>query len=97
MLSEDQTKDLFRHEQKECFNLFDEKQQQYGNTIHKTGLLGATVELIGAVARLPIMVLRNPTHGRDVQKKLRDVLMDIHNYAVIGLVMLDGDNWEGKE
>ena len=77
--------------------LFAQKNQQYGNSIEKTGVLGACVELIGAVARLPTMVIRNKTHGRSCENKLADVLMDIHNYANIALMMLHSGNWEGKE
>jgi hypothetical protein len=77
--------------------LFARKNRQYGNAIRHTGVLGAVVEIIGAAARLPAMVLRNTTHGRDIQAKLIDVLLDIHNYASIAIMMLHDDNWEGEE
>lgn len=80
-----------------CQELFAEKNEQYGNTIVKTGVLGACVELIGAVARLPKMVLKDAMHGRGQAEKLRDVLMDIHNYASIAIMMLDDNNYEGVE
>ena len=76
--------------------LFKIKNVQYDNTIERTGVLGAVVELIGAVARLPVMVLREPTHGRKIKDKLIDVLLDIHNYASIALMMIESENWEGK-
>jgi hypothetical protein len=79
-----------------CSELFAEKNAQYGNTIVKTGVLGASVELIGAVSRLPQMVLKSPAHGRNDPEKLRDVLMDIHNYATIALMMMTDYNWEGE-
>jgi len=77
-------------------HLFALKNKQYGNAITKTGVLGAVVELIGACARLPQMVLKAPDHGRSAKSKLFDVLLDIHNYANIALLMLDSDNWEGE-
>lgn len=80
-----------------CQELFAEKNKQYGDTIWKTGVLGACIELIGAVARLPMLVLRSPRHGRENKDSLKDVLMDIHNYASIGLMMLEANNWEGEE
>ena len=76
--------------------LFKYKNRQYGNSIEATGVLGAVVEIIGAVARLPAMVIRNPTFGQNRGTKLVDVLRDIHNYATIALVMIEKDNWSGK-
>lgn len=88
--------ELFAQQCAKSQTLFEEKNKAYGDTIWKTGVLGACVELIGAVARLPIMVVRNPTHGRDVKAKLIDVLRDILNYAAIALMMVEHDNWEGE-
>lgn len=77
-------------------HVFTKKNKQYGNAIAKTGVLGAVVELIGACARLPVMVLRAPDHGRSVRGKLLDVLLDIYNYASIAVMMVADDNWEGE-
>jgi hypothetical protein len=82
---------------KQCVLLFKLKNAQYGNSIEVGGVLGAAVELLGAPARLSRLVLHAPDHGRANKEKLRDVLMDIHNYATIAIMMLDDDNWEGKE
>ena len=82
---------------KVCGETFEKKNKAYGDAIWKTGVLGAVVELIGATARLPQMVLRNKQHGRDIKESLIDVLLDIHNYAAIGIMMVDADNWEGEE
>lgn len=93
----------FRGVENDCATLFDKKNKEYGNSIEATGVLGATIELIGAVARLPILILRNPTHGRDKFSAIRNVFMDIVNYGIIALMMLnetmpDGTpgNWEGR-
>lgn len=79
-----------------CYALFKRKNKQYGNSIATTGLLGAAVSIIGAAARLPIMVVSNSSHGRDISDKLKDVLMDIANYSIIAVMMILDDNWEGK-
>lgn len=79
-----------------CTELFEDKNDQYGNAIVKTGVLGATVELIGVINRLPNMVLKDTSHGREQAEKLRDIFMDIHNYASIAIMMLDDNNWEGE-
>lgn len=88
--------DLFDELCENSKELFRLKNAQYGDAIWYTGVLGAAVELIGAVARLPKLVLRNPTHGRDHKASLTDIFMDIHNYANIALMMLQADNWEGE-
>ena len=76
--------------------LFLIKNRQYGNSIVRTGVLGACVELIGACARLPQLVLKAMDHGRSTPEVLRDVFLDIHNYANIALMMLEQENWEGE-
>lgn len=96
-MTEHKSVELFKNVCKDCGMLFEAKNRAYGDTIWKTGVLGAVVELIGACARLPQMVLRNEYHGRDVNENLVDVLKDIHNYAAIGLMMIESDNWEGEE
>ena len=60
-------------------------------------MLGAIVELIGATARIATNGSSNKQHGRDIKESLIDVLLDIHNYAAIGIMMVDADNWEGEE
>jgi hypothetical protein len=80
-----------------CLELFERKNKEYGNTIVETGVLGASVELIGGVARLKQLVLRNPTHGADKDAELINVLMDLHNYSNIALMMLQENNFSGAE
>lgn len=72
------------------------KNQQYGNSIEWTGVLGAVVEIVAKTARLLTLVLRSPEHGRQDASAVRDSLLDLHNYAVIGLLMLEQNNWEGR-
>jgi len=81
----------------ESQELFKIKNAQYGDAIWSTGVLGATVEIIGATARLPQLVLRDPTHGRTNKQNLIDIFKDLHNYAIIALMMLQANNWEGEK
>lgn len=96
-MTEHNSSEKFKAICSKCGETFETKNKAYGDTIWKTGVLGAVVELIGATARLPQMVLRNSKHGRDIKENLLDVLLDIHNYAAIGIMMVDADNWEGEE
>jgi hypothetical protein len=75
--------------------LFREKNRQYGNAIVTTGVLGASIELIGAVARLRELVLKDQKHGATNIALLVDVFMDIHNYSNIAMIMLRDNNWDG--
>lgn len=82
---------------KACAELFSRKNEEYGDTIHRTGVLGATVELIGVVARLRKLVLQSHDFGESKSDTLIDIFMDIHIYAGIALMMLDDKNFIGKE
>jgi hypothetical protein len=59
-------------------------------------VLGAVVECVAKMARLRNLVLKSPNHGRDDKKAVYDSLLDLHNYAIIGLMMLEEENWDGK-
>jgi len=76
--------------------LFEEKNAQYGDSITATGLLGASVELVGTGARLRQMVIKDATHGEAHRQAVIDVLKDQVNYAIIGLIMLSEGNWDGE-
>ena len=80
----------------EALELFGSKNRQYGNAIDETGLLGATVELVGITARLKQLVIRDSLHGRQESDKIRPVLLDAINYAAIAIYQLDRHNWEGR-
>lgn len=77
-------------------SILAEKNKLYGDSIQETGLLGAVVECIAKVARLRMMVLKHPGHGRDFYNEIEDTLLDLHNYSVIALEMLAKGNWEGR-
>lgn len=77
--------------------LFARKNEQYGNAIEETGVVGAAVELVGCIARLRQLVLSSKDHGRAEREAIENVFRDAHNYANIGMMMLHQDNWEGKD
>jgi hypothetical protein len=79
-----------------CEKLFKQKNEQYDDTIAATGVLGASVELIGTVARLRKMVLQSSDGGKSQMSELADIYKDIHNYSNIALMMMNEDNWRGK-
>jgi len=81
--------------------LFETRNKQYGDAIKETGVLGATVELIAVTARLKQLVVKAPNHFPDhnapkQREQIRNALIDAHNYANIGLMMFDEENWNGE-
>lgn len=82
---------------REAYTTFVRKNQQYGDSIDETGVLGATVECIAKMARLRELVLGNPQAGFQAQPEVRDTFLDLLNYAAIGMAMVDKSNWRGIE
>lgn len=77
---------------------FTEKNAQYGDAVEETGLLGATIELIGCVARLRKLVLEvgGVPESEEDKRAIANALEDAHNYANIGIQMLYTKNWRGR-
>lgn len=76
--------------------LFEEKNRKYNSAFEAYGLLGVIFELMGAVSRLPGLVMWSSSHGADSATELRDILVDIHNYANMALICIDRQNWDGR-
>lgn len=76
--------------------LYKSSPAQYGAAFTQTGVLGAVVALTGDIARLQQMVLRREGHGRSNVAQVEDKLVDVAVQSIIGLMMLQEDNWEGK-
>lgn len=81
----------------ECRAILIERNKQYGNSIEWTGVLGAVVEIVAKTARLVQLVLRDSEHGRQNRIAVKDSFRDLHNYTVIGLEMLNKENWDGRD
>lgn len=80
----------------QAFQMFLEKNEQYGNAIEYTGVLGAVVAMTGDIARLRVMTLqRSGEPNLSEMLNIRDKLLDILVQAAIGILMLDKDNLKG--
>lgn len=88
--------DVFRKVCKAGEEIFVEKNDKYDDAIVSTGVLGASVELVGTVARLKKLVIKANDAGASHSTELVDIFKDIHNYANIALMMLSEDNWKGQ-
>ena len=79
--------------------VFEKKNAEYGDTVEETGLLGASVELVGCIARLRQLVLREGNlHDLEPSQKasIENALVDALNYSAIGLHMLRSGNMVGR-
>ena len=90
------TESVFRSECEIGAQLFLEKNTAYGNAFEIYGLLGVVCEILGAVNRLPQMVLWTADHGKSQKEKIIDILTDVHNFANMALMLIDHDNWDGR-
>ena len=73
--------------------LFLERNESYGDSIVRTGLLGAIVSVAGISARLEKMVLGSPDAGKSQEELIKDDIKDLLNYAAIAGIMIMDDNW----
>lgn len=87
----------FEAECREGQVLFAEKNAEYDSAFRKYGVLGVVMEIMGVVNRLPPMVIWQVDHGRSKREKLIDVFRDLHNFAVMALLCLGDDNWDGRK
>lgn len=75
--------------------LFERKNREYGSAIESGGLVGAVIEIIGIAARLHQLVIVSNSRDTEDLEQIKDKLLDAHNYANIGLIMLKNGNWRG--
>jgi hypothetical protein len=82
-----------------AYRVFQKKNEEYGDTVEQTGLLGASVEIIGGAARLQQLVLDSPDQVRFQHRKasILNVLVDLLNYAAIGMYMAQNNNLQGHQ
>jgi hypothetical protein len=90
-----ETLDIYMKEFYECEKIFWERNKIYKNTFEYLGLLGTVITLIGDVYRLRNMIVQESDHGRQYKEQIEDKLRDIVNQALISLMMLHDDNFEG--
>ena len=77
--------------QKEAKELFQKKNQDYGDAFATYGTVGILVRLGDKINRLQTITSRGINLVED--EKLRDTLIDLHNYAAMGIMLLDsGEN-----
>lgn len=80
----------------EAKKIFIDRNKMYGDAFIFLGLIGNVATLVGDIFRIKTMVYDHKDHGRSYKLQIRDKLLDIINQAVICILVLSEDNYEGK-
>ena len=73
--------------QEEARELFRKKNADYGDAFATYGTVGVLVRLGDKIKRLQSITAKSVSLVED--EKLRDTLIDLHNYAAMGIMLLD--------
>ena len=73
--------------QREAFDLFKKKNQDYGDAFATYGPVGVIVRMGDKINRLT-SVTKNRVNLVD-NESLRDTLLDLHNYSAMAIMLLD--------
>ena len=73
--------------QDECRELFKKKNSDYGDAFAKFGTIGVLVRISDKISRIVNITKSGVTLVDD--EKLRDTLVDLHNYAAMGIMLID--------
>ena len=73
--------------QKEAFELFCKKNQDYGDSFATYGTVGIIVRMGDKIQRLLSVSEKGVTMVNT--ESLRDTLIDLHNYAAMGVMLMD--------
>ena len=75
--------------QKEALELFSKKNKDYGDAFATYGPIGVIVRMGDKISRLQSIKKNSITMVND--EKIRDTLIDLHNYAAMAIMLLDED------
>ena len=80
---------------KEALELFKRKNQDYGDAFADFGLIGILVRLNDKLKRAISITEKSISLVED--EKIKDTLIDIHNYAAMGLMLANESKVEKTE
>ena len=72
--------------QEEALELFKKKNKDYGDAFANYGSIGVLVRMGDKISRL-VNIDKNKIEIKD--EKMRDTLIDLHNYAAMAIMLLD--------
>ena len=73
--------------QQEALELFTKKNADYGDAFAKYGTIGVLMRIEDKIQRSISITKNNVTLVND--ERIRDTLIDLHNYAAMALMLLD--------
>jgi len=73
--------------QKEGLELFEKKNADYGDAFAKYGIIGVLMRIEDKIQRSLSITKNGVNLVKD--ENIRDTLLDLHNYAAMGLMLLD--------
>jgi len=73
--------------QSEALELFRKKNIDYGDAFAKFGIIGVLMRIEDKIQR-SLSITKNGVNLID-DEKIKDTLLDLHNYAAMGLMLLD--------
>ena len=82
--------DQLKKVQIEAYELFCKKNQDYGDSFATYGTVGVIVRLGDKIQRLLSVSQKGVTMVNT--ESLRDTLIDLHNYAAMGVMLMDESN-----
>lgn len=77
----------FQEIQNEGLNLFIKKNTDYGDAFAQYGVIGVLVRMNDKIQRFISVSNTNISLVKD--ESLRDTLIDLHNYSIMALMLLD--------
>ena len=77
--------------------LFERKSRNYNVSFRRMGVLGVACDVNGICGKLQNMLYRYIRTGELDLEKVSDALTDLHNYANIGKICLEEENYIGIE
>lgn len=76
--------------QKTGLELFKKKNADYGDAFAKYGVIGVLMRIEDKIQR-SMSITKNGVNLVD-DESIRDTLLDLHNYAAMGIMLLDEDS-----
>jgi hypothetical protein len=80
----------FETVQKDALEMFKNKNQDYGDAFAKFGVIGVLMRIEDKIQR-SLSITKNGVNLVN-DEGIRDTLMDLHNYAAMGVMLLDENN-----
>ena len=73
----------------EALELFTKKNTDYGDAFAKYGVIGVLMRIEDKIQRVLSITKNGVTLIND--ERLRDTMIDLHNYAAMAMMMIDND------